>query len=248
MWSAYMIHSNDPQTKFQYNICTCGAFFKLVSYLVHLLFQYNICTCGASPDTKAASSAFDFNTTFVHVEPSIGFSSCSNSSNFNTTFVHVERILLEHIVGSTLISIQHLYMWSDKENDKFYHSREISIQHLYMWSYLYHHTSSSIIRISIQHLYMWSDKFFTFDFSFILFQYNICTCGAYIFTFKWCYLFLFQYNICTCGAYFLPHLPPHLLISIQHLYMWSLANPISCQSYSYFNTTFVHVEQYPLYI
>ena len=55
----------------------------------------------------------------------------------------------------------------------------------------------------------------------ILFQYNICTCGAKSSPVSSSSSKSFQYNICTCGA---------------------VSYAISYTCYLYFNTTFVHVE------
>ena len=82
--------------------------------------------------------------------------------------------------------------------------------------------SSSYFNTTFVHVEL-ALKFSIFDF--FVFQYNICTCGAkrqrsYSLTQN-----PFQYNICTCGA--------------------QKKNKEN-QHYSYFNTTFVHVEpKYP---
>ena len=76
-----------------------------------------------------------------------------------------------------------------------------------------------------------------------IFQYNICTCGAFSFFPEKHIILLFQYNICTCGAK-LGQIRDKNISGFQYniCTCGAIAQNYLDQVCNHFNTTFVHVE------
>ena len=181
MWSISNLNNDYIFKKFQYNICTCGAISKdnatqrydwiSIQHLymwsvvqspvasVFIVFQYNICTCGACL--------------------ALGWRYCTNKFQYNICTCGAKKC--KWYLWNFRISIQHLYMWSAFSTTPITKSLLISIQHLYMWSPVFEVFGVLELAISIQHLYMWSEVPAKRVLPGDEFQYNICTCGAYLF-------------------------------------------------------------------
>ena len=147
--------------------------------------------------------------------------------NFNTTFVHVEPVLFV-----ALKSVQVYF------NTTFVHVEQYA-------SYQEYHANINF-NTTFVHVELTLYK----NSSVVLgFQYNICTCGAIfssdnylIFKISIQHLYMWSWTINRVKITLYS-------ISIQHLYMWScLISKVLLIKGSYFNTTFVHVELFALYL